>query len=247
MNTILIWDFPTRVFHWAFAFSLTAAMGIGFLADDDSPLFQWHMLFGIIALFLLAIRLLMGLAGSRHARFSDYPLRPSEVAGYFRSAIFAKTKRYAGNNPGSALAAVLMFVLVPMLFASGTGLGGGEVEEIHETLAWLLLVVVALHVAGIVWHTIRHRENIAASMIHGRKTGEPAAAIRYARPWAGTVLLLVACAWAAALFSNHNPRSATVTLPLIGTTMQLGEGEEAEDHDEHREHRRGKHHDHDDD
>ena len=228
MNRILIWDFPTRIFHWAFAFSVAAAMAIGFLGDDDSPLFQLHMLFGIVALFLVAIRVVMGFAGSRHARFSDYPLRPSEVAGYFRSAIVSKTRRYAGNNPGSALAAVLMFLLVPFLFVSGIGLGGGEVEEIHETLAWALLAVVILHVAGIAWHTIRHRENIGFSMIHGRKQGHSGDAIQSSRPWAGVAVLVATCAWALALFSNHDPRAGTVRLPVIGTTLKLGESERGE-------------------
>ena len=63
MNKILVWDIPTRLFHWAFAASLTAAIGIGFLVDDDQPLFQWHMVFGIGGLFLLAVRVVMGVAG----------------------------------------------------------------------------------------------------------------------------------------------------------------------------------------
>jgi cytochrome b len=228
MSRILIWDLPTRIFHGAFAFSLTAAMAIGFLTDDDSPLFQLHMLFGIVALFLIAIRVVMGFAGSRHARFSDYPLRPSEVFGYFRSAIVSKTRRYAGNNPGSALAAVLMFLLVPLLFASGIGLGGGEVEEIHETLAWALLAVVSLHVAGIIWHTIRHRENIGLSMIHGRKQGEPETGIQSSHPWGGVAVLVATCAWVLALFSNHDPRAGTVKLPVLGTIVKLGESEHGE-------------------
>ena len=177
MNKILIWDIPSRLFHWAFAASLTAALAIGFLVDDDSPLFQTHMLFGIIAVFLLALRLLMGLFGSRYAKFSIYPLRPQEIAAYLTAAVVSKTRRYAGNNPGSALAAVLMFLLVPLLFVSGIGLGGEALEETHETMAWALLAVVILHLAGIAWHTIRHKENIGLAMVTGRKTGNPEDAI----------------------------------------------------------------------
>ncbi|MDP3848987.1 MAG: hypothetical protein Q8Q59_00675 [Luteolibacter sp.] len=53
MDVILIWDLPARLFHWAFAGSLTVALAIGFLVDDDAPLFQPHMIFGISAFFLL--------------------------------------------------------------------------------------------------------------------------------------------------------------------------------------------------
>lgn len=246
MNAILIWDIPTRIFHWAFAGSLTAAMVIGFLVDDDDPLFQTHMLFGVVAIFFLALRVVMGIAGSRHARFASYPLRPREVAAYISSAVLSKSRRYAGNNPGSALAAVLMFLLVPALLVSGIGWGGEALEETHETLAWALLAIVVLHLAGIAWHAIRHRENIAASMVTGRKKGIPADAIRSARPLLGLGLLFVAAAWCAALFSNHDVRSASVRLPVIGISMQLGENEGEEDEHPRGERRKG-HRDHDDD
>ena len=73
MNRILVWDIPTRLFHWAFAGSIAGALGIAFLVDDDSPLFQMHMLLGIVALFLLVPRLLLGLAGSAMPAFPAIP------------------------------------------------------------------------------------------------------------------------------------------------------------------------------
>jgi cytochrome b len=238
MTRILVWDIPARVFHLAFAVSLTAAMGIGFLADDDAPLFQLHMVFGIVALFLLTIRLIMGFFGSRYSRFSSFPMRPREVVGYLINAVVSKTKRYAGNNPGSAMAAVLMFLLVPALFVSGMGYGGGEVGELHESFAWALLVVVGLHLAGLVWHTIRHRENISLAMVSGRKQGRVEDGISSHHAIWGLVLTLLAGAWIAALFASHNARAGTVKVPGIGVTLRLGENESGEG---------GHEHDHDDD
>jgi cytochrome b len=207
-----------------------------------------HMLLGIVAVFLLIMRLVMGLVGSRYARFASYPLRPGEAATYFASAVFSKTKRYAGNNPGSALAAVLMFLLVPALFITGVGIGGGEVGEIHETLAWALLAVVALHIAGLVLHTIRHRESIGLSMITGKKTGEPADAIPSSQPVWGVAFALAATAWIGGLFANHDADTASVRLPLIGASVRLGENEGAEHgRGESRHRERGGHREHDDD
>jgi len=242
MNKILVWDIPTRLFHWAFAASLTGAIAIGFLTDDDDPLFMTHMLLGIVAVFLLAGRIVMGLVGSRYARFSSFPLRPVETVAYFISAVFAKTKRYAGNNPGSALAAVLMFLLVPALFVTGAGIGGGEVGEIHETLAWALLAVIALHIAGLILHTIRHREGIGLSMITGRKSGESEDAVLSSHPVWGAAFALAATAWIGGLFANHDAASATVKLPLLGATIQLGENESGE-----HEHEKGSRRENDDD
>lgn len=246
MNRILIWDIPTRMFHWAFAASLTGALGIGFLVDDDHPLFQSHMVLGIVAIFLLVFRMAMGLVGSRHAKFSGFPLRPREVTVYLANALFSKIKRYPGNNPGSALAAVLMFLLVPLLFVSGIGLDGEFLEEAHETLAWALLAVIVLHLAGIVWHSVRHRENIALSMITGKKDGVPGDAIRSSHPAWGIGFLLAGGAWIVALFANHNPDTNSVRLPVVGINLQLGE-HDSEANEHHERGSRRKHEEHDDD
>jgi cytochrome b len=42
-------------------------------------------------------------------------------------------------------------------------------EDLHEGLAILVLVLVALHVTGVIVASLRHRENLVAAMIHGRK------------------------------------------------------------------------------
>ncbi len=225
MNKILVWDIPARLFHWAFAASLAAAIGIGFLVEDEQPLFQWHMVFGIAALFLLAVRVVMGFVGSRYSRFSSYPVRPREIAGYLVSAVVSKTKLYAGNNPGSAMAAVLMFLLVPALFLSGIEFGGEAMEELHEPCAWALLAVIGAHLAGLAWHTIRHGENISLAMITGRKMGKPEDAIASTHPAWGAIILIGAGLWIVALFANHDSKAATVKLPVIGVTLQLGEKE----------------------
>lgn len=225
MTKILVWDIPARLFHWGFAASLTAALGIGLLVDDEQPLFQLHMVFGIVALFLLAVRLVLGLVGSRYSRFASFPLRPREVGGYLISAIVSKTKSYAGNNPGSALAAVLMFLLVPALFVTGVGWGGEPGEEAHEALAWALVAVIVLHLLGLAWHTLRHRENISLAMVTGRKAGPPEEAISSAHAAWGIVLVLGGGLWIAALVAGHNASTATVKVPGIGVTLHLGENE----------------------
>lgn len=234
MKKILVWDIPARLFHWSFAFSLAAAIAIGFLVDDGQSLFQLHMLFGIVASFLLVVRLIMGLVGSRYSRFMSYPIGPREVFRYMISAVASKTKLYAGNNPGSAVAALLMFLLVPALFISGVGYGGKAIEELHEPLAWALLGVIVLHLAGIAWHTIRHRENISLAMVTGKKLGKPEDAISSPNIAWGVLMFLVCGLWIAALFVGYNSRAATVKLPGIGVTVNLGENESSGDGHEHR-------------
>jgi cytochrome b len=232
MRKILVWDLPVRLFHWTFAGSLSGALAIGFLVDDDSPLFQLHMLLGLVAVFALAARLVLGVVGSRYNRFSALPLAPGEVVAYLVGSVVGGAKRYIGHNPGAALASLAMFALVPLLIASGAGWMGGLGEELHEGLAIALLVAIGAHLAGIAWHTVRHREAIALSMVTGMKDGPQAEGLKSARPVWALAMLIGGGAWVAALFANHDAAAGTVKLPLIGTVISLGENEGAEDSEE---------------
>lgn len=228
MSKILVWDLPVRLFHWTFAGSLSGALAIGFLVDDDSPLFQVHMLLGLVAVFALAGRLVLGVVGSRYNRFSSLPLSPGRVIAYFVGVTTGGAKRYIGHNPGTAVVSLVMFALVPLLIASGAGWMGELGEELHEGLAIALLVAIGGHLIGIAWHTVRHREAIALSMVTGRKDGPEAEGLKSARPVWALAMLLGGGAWVAALFANHDSAAGTVKLPLLGTVVSLGENEGAE-------------------
>ena len=228
MTKILVWDIPARLIHWAFAASLGAALAISLLVDKEQPLFQLHMLLGIVGVFLLAVRIVLGLVGSRYSRFASFPVHPRELAGYLISAIVSKTKLYAGNNPGSALAAMLVFLLIPALFITGIGYGGESLEELHEVLAWALLAVIVMHLMGLAWHTLRHRENISLAMVTGKKSGLSENAIGSAHAVSGMIILIVSALWILALFADHNEQARTVKLTDLGVSLSLGEKESGE-------------------
>jgi len=242
MHRILVWDIPTRVFHWLLTLTLIAALSIALAVDDDSVDFQLHMLLGLIAAFSVILRLLWGIVGSRYARFGSFLFGPAALFGYLRAALRGTGERYAGHNPGSAYAIYAMLLLTIGLGATGLMLSGREaLEELHEIMAYLMISVIVVHIVGLVWHTIRHRENIALSMIDGRKAGDPSQAIRSPQLLAGVAFLALSAGWALAIFSGYDAQARQLRLPVLDQTIRLGEhrGERAS----HGERERGEHDD----
>lgn len=241
-TSVLVYDYALRIFHWSFAGALSAALVLGLTAEKHSSLFAWHMLFGLTAGFLLLLRIVMGVAGTRYARFSRMPVRPAQISAHVRGLLDDRAKHHVGHNPGSALAALAMFLTVPSLLATGLVANGDPWEEVHGFFANVLLAVIGIHLAGLIWHTIQHRENIAVAMISGRKAGRPEDAIASARPGWAVAGALAASAWIGGLWSSHDAAGAKVRLPLTSLTITLGENE---GHDPRRTKEKRKHRDDD--
>lgn len=227
MTRVLIWDLPTRLFHWLLAAGFLGTAGIAFLLEDEGPLFPWHAILGLTIAGMVVLRVVWGLVGTRHARFASFAFSPAAVVGYVKGALTGSGKRYAGHNPGSAWAILAILVLVLAQAVTGVLMARGDesLKELHELIAYATLAFVGLHLAGVIFHTVRHRENITASMIHGRKQTEPEQAIRSAQPVVALVFLALSGAWAGALAANYDSATQTTRIPIMGTTLSLGEAE----------------------
>lgn len=242
MERILVWDLPTRLFHWLFSAGLAAAALIAFFSDEHGGLFPYHALIGMTIVAMAALRIAWGFAGSRYARFRSFLYGPREVTEYFMGVLSRKGKTYVGHNPGSAYAIIGMLVLMFGIAGSGILLGSGNkgAKEIHETLVYLMLLLAGFHVLGVVLHTILRRENITASMVHGWKSGSAAEGVSSNHAVVAGFFLLATAAWGAGLLANYSSRSQSTSLPVLGTEIRLGEGEShgdathaTKDHQEH--------------
>lgn len=227
MNPVLIWDLPTRLFHWLLSAGFIAAAVISLALGEHSPLFPYHAIIGLTIALMVVLRIVWGIVGTRYARFGSFIFGPGAVVEYMKGAMIGGGKRHIGHNPGSAVAIFALLGLVLALAVTGFMMGQGNegIKEVHEILAWTTVGVVVVHVLGVAFHTIRHRENITASMIHGRKRAEPSDGIASAKPIVAVIFLAIAGSLAFGLVRNYNPATQITTLPLIGTSLQLGENE----------------------
>jgi cytochrome b len=147
-----------------------------------------HSLAGYMIGGLLVFRLLWGLVGPRYARFTDFVKSPAMVVAYLKDLLGLRARRYIGHNPaGGAMIVVLLLSLVvttvtgllaygsvgsgPLvfLFAQQSSYGSEWWEEIHEFFANFTLLLVLIHLGGVMFESLLHKENLARSMFTGTK------------------------------------------------------------------------------
>jgi cytochrome b len=217
-NRILVWDLPTRIFHW----SLAVSFAVAFLTAESERWRDVHVVAGYLLLGLLAFRLTWGLIGSRYARFTAFVRGPQAILRYLRSVLNGRPEHHAGHNPAGAVAIV---ALIGLGIASGVSgwllyddIGGESMEELHEVISNAMLAVVVLHIAGVLIASRLHRENLVWAMMTGKKRGDASEAIPKAR---GLVALLLvaglagslAWAWSTPLESRDQPASGETGEP----------------------------------
>ena len=161
-----VWDAFVRLAHW----TLVAWVGAAWFARG-AP----HEWLGYAALGVVVLRLAWGRLGTRYARFGQFVLGPGRTLAYARSVLERREARYLGHNPLGAwmivalLAAVALAGVTGWLATTERYWGVEWVEELHELCADGLLGLAALHLAGVAYSSLRHRENLVRAMLTGRK------------------------------------------------------------------------------
>lgn len=190
--TVRVWDPLLRLFHWG----LVASFAVAWLTTDEGR--ALHETAGYIAGGLIAFRLVWGLMGPRYARFSQFIRGPRTVIGYVGNMIVGRERRYLGHNPAGALMIVALLISLAGTIYTGWLLvepsetamlpavvtpafaeeheggsrregGRGAVRDLHGALAYLTLLLVVLHISGVAFASVRHKENLTRSMVTGQK------------------------------------------------------------------------------
>ena len=185
-NTVNVWDPFVRIFHW----TLVLSFFIAYITEED--FLTIHTYAGYTVLALLVLRIIWGLIGTRHARFSDFSYSPQTIKEFIKDTLYLRAKRYLGHNPAGG--AMILLMIISLLVTTLTGIAvygieeqagplsnwymqedslwGDAFEETHEFFANFTLLLIFVHVAGVIVESFIHKENLVKSMIDGKKRSD---------------------------------------------------------------------------
>lgn len=180
MKRILVWDLPTRLFHWLL---VCCVCGSFISAKIGGNAMLWHGRFGLAVVGLLVFRLVWGFVGSTYARFAQFLRGPATVMAYLRGQWQGE-----GHNPLGALSVLAMLGTLLLLVATGLfanddiafegplyDLVGKDVSDrvvgIHRLIEPLIILLVLAHLCAIAFYVRIRKEALIMPMLTGMKVG----------------------------------------------------------------------------
>jgi len=185
MRKVVIWDAPTRLFHW-----LTAVLVAAAYATWRFDRMDWHVWIGYALLALVIFRLLWGFLGSETARFAAFLASPRAAFAHLAHIFRREPDHQRGHNPAGgwmvlALLALLLGEALSGLYVNNDVVVEGPLTELvpapisnlidalHTYLWWILLAAVTLHVLAVAVYRMAKGQNLVLPMVTGRKTLPP--------------------------------------------------------------------------
>ncbi len=180
VGAVRVWDMGVRLFHWLFAAAVIAELILGYLAPPN--LLNFHVWIGYAVIALVVFRLIWGFSGSTFARFSAFPPSPAAALGH----ISGRHKAGLGHNPLGALMVYGLLAIAAVIVLTGLAtLGaierqgmfaplfqvaeGRTLRELHGWAAILIIGMIAAHIAGVIFESIREKQNLVRAMVTGDK------------------------------------------------------------------------------
>jgi cytochrome b len=183
-NRVLVWDLPTRLFHWLLFICVVLSFVTG---NIGGMTMEYHMLGGYAILVLLMFRFAWGLVGSHTSRFSSFVKGPATVFSHMKGLLQRKTETpYLGHNPlgGWSIVAMLLVLFVQVatgLFANDDILTEGPLyawvskeasdllTRVHLINRFVLIALIAIHLFAVFFYYFFKHENLIGPMITGMK------------------------------------------------------------------------------
>jgi len=179
----LVWDLPTRLFHWLLVVCLA---GSWITAEAGFDWTETHFLFGYTSLGLVVFRIIWGFIGPTHARFRSFIKGPAHIFNSARALLNRSPSTYIGHNPIGGWSTVLFLAVVAMqattglfisddIFYAGPYNGivssatAGNLAGIHHLNFNLLQALVLIHLSAVIWYQWGKRTPLIKPMITGKK------------------------------------------------------------------------------
>ena len=178
----LVWGIPVRLFHWGLVGLIGVSYYTGKFGDFDS--IDNHMLAGYGVIGFVLFRLLFGLIGSGHVRFTNFIKGPKAILNYIKNP-----RPEPGHNPLGALGVVALILSLGV--QAGTGLfttdeifvegplyhlvsqdASSLMSQIHGINQWILLGLIGMHISAIAIHELFMGHRILWPMIIGKAKSE---------------------------------------------------------------------------
>ncbi len=182
LQSVRVWDLPTRLFHWVLALTVIGSVATGQVGGNAM---FWHTRLGLLVLALLVFRLVWGFVGGYWSRFASFLYGPRSVMAYLRGDSGPGGRYAIGHSPIGAMSVWALLGLLVLQVATGlvaddeiattgplnrfvSSTTAGIASHWHEEFGKpLLIVMVMLHVAAVVFYWWRKKQNLLAPMIHG--------------------------------------------------------------------------------
>lgn len=178
---IKLWDFPTRLFHWALVINIFAAW-----YTIENRLIELHEIAGHTLIALLGFRLCWGIVGSTTSRFSHFITHPITACKYLLSSLKLKAHHSIGHNPAGGWMVVVMMLVIAFQLVSGLmanddlGFSGAlsdyvskdisdKLTQLHALNFDILLVIIWVHIVAVFFYVLVKKDNLISAMFKGHK------------------------------------------------------------------------------
>ena len=164
-----VWDIITRIFHWSLVLAFCAAQ---LTAEEWDPA---HEYVGYSILGLVAFRIIWGFVGPRNAQFFRFVKSPSTIKAHLTNMLTGRHTAEAGHNPAGGAMVLVLLAWLALTGITGwlsTTLSGNVaelLEKFHEFLGKYSLLLITVHVVGVIVMSLLERQDLARSMIDGKK------------------------------------------------------------------------------
>ena len=204
-HQILVWDLPTRLFHWLIVIFVVISFATGMVGGNWMP---YHLKSGYIILTLLLFRLIWGFWGGRYSRFVSFVQGPGAVMRYAKTLLRKSTPKLLGHNPMGGWS--VMAMLAALLVQVGTGLFANDdiatqgplygwvskttsdwLTGIHIFNKGVILFLLSLHLSAVLFYLLFKHDNLIVPMVTGLRPWSKEAPSSIYKIWQAVLIAAV--------------------------------------------------------